>query len=67
MVEIGIAAASVLMMLAAVALAPQGTDRPAMALLVGPRIVRVPAYANGSGAILPPQIRTATRSPGAGW
>jgi hypothetical protein len=59
--EIVIAVASVLMTLAAVALA----DRPAMALLSGARVVLVP-YASGSGAILPPQIRTATRSPGAG-
>ena len=49
------------MTLAAVALA----DRPAKALLSGARVVLVP-YASGSGATLPPQIRTATRSPGAG-
>ncbi|VVT06708.1 Threonine dehydratase [Roseovarius sp. EC-HK134] len=61
-IEIVIAAASVLMTLAALALA----DRPAMALLSGSRAMIVPGYASGSGAILPPQIRTATRSPAAG-
>lgn len=61
MFEIVTAVAGALMTLAALGLA----ERPAIAFLSGSRALIVP-YASGSGAILPPQIKTATRSPAAG-